>query len=164
MRRSYLLVATILFAVTLRAQSARLTGKAMDPSGALVAGANVTIIGQGNVKTAATKTGPDGSFTIAVPPGSYALQVSADGFETFTEGIEVGATNQPLTVSLAIGKVSQQVDVEENPNLISLDPDNNQTALVLKEEDIQSLPDDEDELIASICPGETAVFASEFSG
>ena len=76
----------------------------------------------------------------------------------------MGATNQPLTVSLAIGKVSQQVDVEENPNLISLDPDNNQTALVLKEEDIQSLPDDEDELIASICPGETAVFASEFSG
>src|SRR5207247_8959711 len=97
-------------------------------------------------------------------PGSYALQVSADGFETFTEGIEVGATNQPLTVSLAIGKVSQQVDVEENPNLISLDPDNNPTALVLKEEDIQSLPDDEDELIASICPGETAVFASESSG
>src|SRR6185436_20435607 len=81
-------------------------------------------------------------------PGSYALQVSADGFETLTEGIEVGATNQPLTLTLAIGKITQQVDVEENPDLISLDPDNNQTALVLKEEDIQSLPDDEDELVA----------------
>ncbi len=148
MRRSYFLLVIILFTATVRAQSAKLTGKAVDPSGALVTGAEVTVIGQGNAKAAATKTGLDGSFTVSVPPGSYALQIAADGFETLTQGIEVGTTNPPLTFTLSIGKITQQIDVQEDPNLITLDADNNQTALVLKEDDIQSLPDDEDELVA----------------
>src|SRR5262249_33611394 len=46
----------------------------------------------------------------------------------------------------SLAKITQQVDVQDNPNQISLDPEANQTALVLKEDDIQSLPDDEDEL------------------
>ena len=104
------------------------------------------MIGAGNTTVAATKTGPDGAFTIAAPPSSYALQVSAEGFENVVQGISIGTNNRPITVTLSVAKITQEVDVQENPNQISLDPENNQTALVLKEEDIQSLPDDEDEL------------------
>src|SRR5262249_28553855 len=127
---------------------ARVTGKAIDPSGALVVGANVSLIGPGNTTVASTKTGSDGAFTLDVPPGSYALQVSADGFETAIQGISASTNSRPLTVTLALAGITQHVDVEANANLISLDAENNQTALVLKEDDIQSLPDDEDELTA----------------
>jgi len=136
------------FAVAASAQTARVSGTAVDPSGALVAGADIRLIGAGNTTIATAKAGPDGSFTIDAPQGAYALEVSADGFEKSIQGISIGGNNRPLTVTLSVAKISQQIDVEENPNLVSIDPEENQTALVLKEEDIQSLPDDEDELLA----------------
>ena len=145
MNRISLFFAIILFAATGGAQTAKVTGKAMDPSGALITGADVALLGPGNTTVAATKTGADGSFTLDVPPGSYALEITADGFEKIVQGISAAANGRPITVTMSIAGIRQQVDVEENPNLISLDAENNQTALVLKEDDIQSLPDDEDE-------------------
>src|SRR5207247_3921708 len=55
---------------------------------------------------------------------------------------------QPGTVAVPIAKMTDEVEVQENPTPISVDHDNNRTALVLKEDDMQSLPDDEDELTA----------------
>lgn len=148
MKRLYLFLISILFAVPGSAQTARLSGTAVDPSGALVAGANVRLIGPGGTTVTTSKTGPDGNFTLDAAPGSYALEISAEGFEKVVQGISIGGTNRPLTLTLAVAKITQEVNVEESPNAISLDPENNQTALVLKEDDIQSLPDDEDELTA----------------
>jgi hypothetical protein len=143
----YLVVVLLLFAANLRAQTAKINGTAVDSSGGLVVGADVTLIGQGNAPVATTKTGPDGAFNIEAAPGSYALEISADGFEKVVQGISIAANNnRPLTVNLSVAKITQEVEVQDNPNLISLTPDNNQTALVLKEDDVQSLPDDEDEL------------------
>ncbi|PYS44792.1 MAG: hypothetical protein DMG13_33305 [Acidobacteria bacterium] len=148
MKRLCLPVAIILFAVTVRAQTTKVTGTAADPSGALIVGADITLMGPGGGAILTTKTGPDGGFTIEVPPGSYGLEVSADGFEKVQRQIEAGPDSRPVTVTLPVAKMTQEVEVQDNPNPISLDPDNNQTALVLKEDDIQSLPDDEDELTA----------------
>jgi hypothetical protein len=148
MKRICLFLAMACFAVAGSAQTARVTGKAVDPSGALVIGANVTLVGPSNTPIATTKTGGDGAFTLDVPPGSYALEISADGFEKVVQGISASTNGRPINVTLALAGITQQVDVEDNPNLISLDAQNNQTALVLKEDDIQSLPDDEDELTA----------------
>src|SRR5262249_23601389 len=138
----FLLLIAILFAVTGSAQTARLSGTVIDPSGALVAGTDVALIGPGNTPIAAAKTGPDGMFAIDAAPGSYALEVSAEGFEKVVQGISIGTNNKPLTVTLSVAKITQEVEVQENANQISIDPENNQTALVLKEDDIQSLPDD----------------------
>jgi hypothetical protein len=136
-----------LFSLCAQAQTARITGNAVDSSGALVTGADVTLIGRGNTTVASTKTGSEGSFTIDAPPGSYALEVSAEGFQKVVQGISIGAANnRPLTITLQVAGITQEVEVQDNANLITLDPENNQTALVLKEDDIQSLPDDEDEL------------------
>src|SRR6266849_2397400 len=146
-RGRYIVIVLLLFAANLQAQTTKVTGTAVDSSGALVVGADVTLIGRGNAPVAITKTGPDGAFNIEAPPGSYALEISADGLEKVVQGISIAAANtRPLTVNLSIAKITQEVEVQDNPNLISLTPDNNQTALILKEDDIQSLPDDEDEL------------------
>jgi hypothetical protein len=149
MRRGQYIALVLLFATNLWAQTAKLTGTAVDSSGALVVGADVTLVGRGNTPVATAKTGPDGIFSIEAPPGSYALEISAEGFEKTVQGISIAATNnRPLTVNLSIAKITQEVEVQDNPNLISLNTDNNQTALVLKEDDVQSLPEDEDELTA----------------
>jgi hypothetical protein len=143
----YIPLIVILFAGNLAAQTAKLTGTAIDASRALVVGADVTLLGPGNTPVAATKTGPDGVFNIEAAPGAYTLEISAEGFEKVVQGISIAATNnRPVTVNLSVAKITQEVEVQDNPNLISLTPDNNQTALVLNEDDVQSLPEDEDEL------------------
>jgi hypothetical protein len=146
MQRLYIFLLILAFALPGNAQAVRFSGQVVDPTGALVAGAEVTLIGRGNTTIASTKTGTDGAFSIDAAPGSYALEISAEGFDKVVQGISIGANNRPLTVTLSVAKITQEVNVEETPNSISLDPEDNQTALVLKEDDIQSLPDDEDEL------------------
>src|SRR2546421_4140938 len=136
-----------LFAANVQAQTAKQSGTAVDSSGALVVGADVTLLGPGDTAVAITKTGPDGIFNLEAAPGAYALEISAEGFEKIVQGISIAATNnRPVAVNLSIAKITQEVEVQDDPNLISLTPDNNQTALVLNEDDIQSLPEDEDEL------------------
>src|SRR5262245_32609786 len=148
MKTLYTFLILLCFALTANAQTARLSGTAVDSSGALLAGADVRLIGPGNTTITTTKAGADGSFVIDAPQGSYALEVSAEGFEKTIQGISIGATNRPITVTLSVAKITQQIDVQESSSAISLDPEENQTALVLKEDDIQSLPDDEDDLLA----------------
>src|SRR5437879_2696367 len=136
-----------LFAANVQAQTVKLSGTAVDSSGGLVVGADVTLLGPGDTAVAITKTGPDGIFNLEATPGAYALEISAEGFEKIVQGISIAPTNnRPVAVNLSIAKITQEVEVQDDPKLISLTPDNNQTALVLKEDDIQSLPEDEDEL------------------
>src|SRR5579864_538236 len=117
-RGLYIALILLLYAGTLRAQTGKLTGTAVDSSGGLVVGADVTLIGPGNRPVAITKTGPDGMFSIEAAPGSYALEISAEGFEKSVNGISIAATNnRPLTVNLSVAKITQEVDVQDNPNL-----------------------------------------------
>src|SRR5437763_1824253 len=109
-RAHYIALILLFFAVNLRAQTAKLTGTAVDSSGGLVVGADVTLIGPGDKPVAITKTGPDGMFNIEASPGSYALEISADGFEKVVQGISVAANNRPLTVNPSIAKITQQVE------------------------------------------------------
>lgn len=150
MKRLYIFVilSLILFVTSAVAQqTGRLTGNALDSSGGAIPNATVTLLGPNNNAVTTTKTDGQGKFQIDAAPGSYALQVSADGFDNDIEGISIAATNnRPMTVTLLIAKQTQQIEVQESTNTLSLDAADNQSALVLKEDDIQALPDDIDEL------------------
>jgi hypothetical protein len=74
------------------------------------------------------------------------LEGTASGFDPSVEGVSIGSSNMPITMTLSIAKITQQVNVEENANSVGLDPQSNRTALVLREADIQALPDNVDEL------------------
>src|SRR5438552_3222745 len=111
----------VLFAVNLEAQTAKVSGTAVDSSGASVAGADVTLLGPGNTPVLITKSGADGAFGLEVPPGSYALEVAADGFEKVVQGISISpSNNRPLTINLSVARITQEVEVQDNPDLISL--------------------------------------------
>jgi Carboxypeptidase regulatory-like domain len=105
------LLSSILAAQTFRGT---ILGTVTDPSGNLIAGANVKVrnIGTGQERTATTSA--DGSYAIPeLPIGNYSVTVIQAGFQTaVTSSVEVNvASERRVDVQLKIGQVSQTVEV-----------------------------------------------------
>jgi len=139
----------ILLAISAAAQPSTggLRGVLSDNSGAVIPGANITISGGGIERSATTQ--PDGSYSVnGLAPGDYTVHAAFPGFAIFDKTATVNAgsvTNVPI--QLAVTAEKQEVTVQGEPGpTVSVDPDNNATALVLRGEDLQALPDDPDDL------------------
>jgi Carboxypeptidase regulatory-like domain/TonB dependent receptor-like, beta-barrel len=98
-----------------------LQGSVVDPAGAIVAGAIVTVRHQATGLERVAETDGDGSYQVAaLPVGTYQLKVQATGFQTqIVENliIEVGR----LVVQdfqLSVGDISQEVIVTSSGNLL----------------------------------------------
>lgn len=77
-------------------------GVVVDPSGAVLPGALVTLPDGRSARTDVT-----GRFAFPdLPPGRYALTVTGDGFQTGKAQVDLGAARAELTVTL---RVSQEV-------------------------------------------------------
>ena len=101
-------------AVAQLGNSGSIEGVVKDPSGGVVAGATVEISYAVSGFHRETTTGSDGSFKFTnVPFNSYHLAVTAGGFDSFTQDVDV-RTAVPTTVqiSLKIGTAVQTVNVE----------------------------------------------------
>lgn len=110
------LLVFIFAATTSFAQSGGTTvrGTVRDPQGNLVSGANVTLTDPARNFTRTQPTNDDGAFVFtAIPPGTYNLEVSAQGFKTATASGLVALVDTPTVrdVQLEIGAVSETVDV-----------------------------------------------------
>lgn len=125
-----------------------LRGQVTDPSAAVVPNTTIQVTGGGVTKSAKT----DGQGRYAIPglvPGAYAVTATAKGFVTFSQqNVNVAAGQAtPLDIALQIQTEAQQVNVNESTaGQVSVDPSSNVGALVLKNEDLESLPDDPDDL------------------
>jgi hypothetical protein len=122
-------------------------GTVTDPSASLIPGATVQISGNGVARS--VKSDGSGKFTLTVPPGTYAVRADAKGFVTFSQPALTVAAGQvtPLDVALQIAAEAQQIQVnEEAAGQVNVDPSQNVGALVLKNEDLDALPDDPDDL------------------
>jgi hypothetical protein len=143
-----LIIFVISVALSAAAQSTgSLRGQVLDPSGAVVPGAAVTLT-QG-ATTLSEQSGNDGVYLFkAVPPGSYALTVEAGGFAIFTKSGVVVAAGKSLqqNVSLTIAIQQQDITVSDQNAGVSLNPDENSGAMVVKGSDLDALSDDPDEL------------------
>lgn len=94
----------------------QVNGVVKDPSGAVVAGAKVTLTNEAGVDREGS-TNPDGRYVLPlVPPGVYRLQVDAKGFKSFiVEKIEVRITEYSVAnadLSVEGGAVSVTVTSE----------------------------------------------------
>lgn len=110
------LVFVLLAAVTLSAQTFRGTilGTVTDASGAVIAGAKVTVKNTGTGLERSTQTSGDGSYSIPeLPIGTYTVTVTQAGFQTFiTTGVTVDvATERRVDAALKTGEVSTKVEV-----------------------------------------------------
>src|SRR5215217_698603 len=129
-----------------------LRGQVLDELGGAIVGASVTAIdGKGVEKTVVTNEG--GSYTInGLAPGKYTVRAINAGFAMFeTADLEVVAGKaQQVDVTLKVAIEEQKVTVAADSRELSVEPDNNAGAVVLKGEDIESLPDDPDDLAAAL--------------
>src|SRR5215211_5568709 len=106
----------IFFAVTAFAQSGGTTvrGTVKDPAGQLVNGATVTLTDPSKNFTRTQQTNDDGQYVFsAVPPGTYRLEITAQGFKTASvSGVEALVDTPTVRdIPLEIGAVSETVDV-----------------------------------------------------
>src|ERR1700743_1121970 len=111
----FVLLAIASFSIV-RAQSAGIHGKILDPLGTPVASAKVVLIQEGREdKTLADGTSSaDGAYQLPTPAGGrFAVRVEAPGFDPQTsEFVYVGANKSAdIDVGLRIGTLSQQIVV-----------------------------------------------------
>lgn len=95
-------------------------GTVVDPSGALVAGAEVTIINAITGYEGTVKSGAHGDFRFTnLPPNQYNLQVSMSGFQPYTQDVSV-RTPVPIQVkvSLALAGSTETIEVQATPETI----------------------------------------------
>lgn len=149
-------------------------GRVLDESGALVPGATVTVTA--GRFTRSVVSGNDGSFTmIGVPTGMYTIQATAPGLkqaQTATVQVNAGGA-ATIDLALRVQAEAQQVTVQDTAGAqVTTDPAQNAGALVLRGEDLASLPDDPDDLAEDLQalagpaagPNGGQIFIDGFSG
>lgn len=143
-----------LCAVTSFAQQATTTlrGQIMDEFGGAVVGATVSVVSQsGAEKTAITND--QGIYAVAgLAPGTYTVRAVASGFALYENADVqiVAGRREPLDIKLSVTIEEQKVTVSGDQRGISTESENNADALVLRGKDIDALPDDPDDLAASL--------------
>src|SRR5262249_17294034 len=154
LRRILFLVALLglLGASAFSQQAGTLKGQVSDEFGGVIVGATVTYVNAAGVEKTVTTTG-DGNFSInGLAPGKYTVRVSANGFATYenTEVQIASGRNEPLAITLKVTIEQQKVTVTTEGTGVNTDPENNVGALVLRGSDLESLPDDPDDLAAAL--------------
>ena len=107
-----------------------INGTILDPSGAAIPGATITVTASEIGVTRTTTTQPNGFYQIFnLPIAVYVVRVSHDGFEaTEVKGIAVHeAAGSTVNTTLKLGQASESVEVTANPLINSTDVTNGYT-------------------------------------
>ena len=118
MKSAYLVIVLAMSSIALWAQgTSQIQGVVQDATRAAIGGAEVkaTQTDTGAVRTVTSSE--DGTYVLSnLPIGPYRLEVSRAGFTTYVQtGIVLQvATNPTINVSLQVGAVSEQIQVEAN--------------------------------------------------
>lgn len=91
-----------------------ITGTVMDPSGAVVVGAKVTVTQQGTGTVRTDTTDSNGQFNVvSIPPAGYSIAVEAPGFKKYVEKVVLLADQtRNMMIHLQLGSASQEITVE----------------------------------------------------
>lgn len=158
-----------------RSGTGTISGTVKDDTGGVIPGATITVSTEKGVAQT-VQSGADGTYTVrGLPPGSYSVSATYSGLQqegataiTLNPG-QAAAGN--ITMTLQVQK--QEVTVTDTAaNAVTTDPANNAGALVLRQEDLDALPDDPDDLEAdlqalagpSAGPGGNQIFIDGFTG
>jgi hypothetical protein len=108
-------ILSVLFTATIFAQTSRgtVSGVVIDPSGAVIQGANVTLTNTATQVERSTVTNAEGAYRFdAVDLGDYSVKIVATGFGEVTKiNIDVKA-NQIAEVGASMSPAGQQVTID----------------------------------------------------
>ncbi len=120
---------------------ANLNGTVMDPSGARIPNATVTVVAPDTGFKRQVTTGSSGIYSVSsVPTGTYVLTISDKGFKTFTmTGIDlsVGQT-RTVNAQLEVGATAMKVQVRGTA--VALDSNDAEIATVIRSQQLEDIP------------------------
>ncbi len=147
MRRALAFIGLILTAIlfvapTASAQStATLSGIVRDASGAVIAGADITITNQSSGDLRKTVTTNEGYFSLSLlPVGIYKLTVTATGFSTYqATDIELNTRDsKSVNVTMKMGALSETIEVSATVNEVAV-VDSGEKSTLITAKDLQDL-------------------------
>ena len=152
MRKPNLILLISLFLVLTgfaQAQTATVSGKVTDQTGAVIPGATVTVVGP-NGKQASATSNQVGAFKVgSLTPGSYTVRATATGFAPYTQsGVEL-SSDRPLVLDLTLQVQAQEEKINvqgEKTTQLDVSASSNASSLIIKGKDLEALSDDPDEL------------------
>lgn len=128
MRRSglwacaYVSLFVLLLGLPISAQvTSRVTGVVKDASGAVVAGAKVTLLNEGTNVTQVTQSTSAGTYVFdGIQPGKFTVTVEKAGFRVFQSSSNILNIGQPLTVNatMQVGTTGERVEVVGGAELV----------------------------------------------
>jgi hypothetical protein len=134
-----------------RAEDARgtLIVKVQDSTGAVIPGAIVHIEGAGAPRELTADVSGQALWKVA--PGSYAIHVTWNGFSDFSRTAEVRAdVETTIDALLKVETSADSVTVTSEAAGLSTEPSENSSALVFRGKDLESLPDDPEDLTSDL--------------
>src|SRR5271165_3130402 len=117
-----LLVSALLVSPATAQATSQLNGNVTDPSGAIVAGAKITLTDPSTgLQRTATSNGTGLYQFIDVPPGNYRMEVAASGFALYVASKVTLVVSTPSTINirLQVAGATQTVNVEGQAPLIN---------------------------------------------
>ncbi len=132
--------------------TAAIRGTVVDPEGAVIPGATITLTLAGG-KARVITSGGDGAYALTgVAPGVYSITVTMPNFASFVrQGVRLASGQQmTIDVKLIVEAQSQQVQVTAQENQVGVDAESNASSTVLKDKDLDALSDDPDELSSEL--------------
>jgi hypothetical protein len=100
-----------------------ISGIVLDPSGAVIGGAEITVVNDDTRVQYSSKTNNDGIYVVPnVPPGSYRIQVAKIGFKTLIKpDIRLTVSDAvSINFTLPLGAVSEVITVEGGAPVIKV--------------------------------------------
>jgi hypothetical protein len=137
---AFLLVAS-LQAAHAQGITGSITGTVTDPSGAVVAGATVTVKETNTNAVKTVVTSEVGTYTVTpLPPGNYSVKVERAGFSTKTQTGIVLVIDQSalINVQLAVGSQEQMIEVTDTSAAIQTE--DSSVGQVIDSKSIQNTP------------------------
>jgi hypothetical protein len=122
-------------------KSSAITGTVTDQSGAVVAGAKVTVTETQTSAITASQTNDEGQYNVPyLPIGRYTVEVQAAGFQTYrrTDINLAGATTLRADVSMAVGNTTATVEIKADA--LALQTETATVSTAVSTETINNLP------------------------
>lgn len=136
-----ILALLLLFAASALAQTASITGRVTDSTGAIVPAAKITVTSIASGVETSTESNEQGLYQIpSLPPGSYTLTLSKTGFQSIRQtGLDL-AVQQVARVDLVlqVGQVSERIEVQAQS--IVLESETSTVGQVVQSKQITELP------------------------
>jgi hypothetical protein len=116
-------------------------GVVSDPSGAALPGASVTIVDSDTGRNRAARTDDAGRFNFPqLKPGTYAVKVEAEGFESQNNASVTAGLGQKQTINFTLRVAAQRGAVTVSGDAPLVNPENPNTTATLNTRALENLP------------------------